>query len=35
VIDKKRLVKYLGELSAKTMKEVDKATLISLGLVKI
>jgi len=34
-IDKKRLVKHLGELSMKTMMEVDKAILISLGLVKI
>jgi len=31
-IDKRRLVKKLGELSADTMARVDRAALISLGL---
>ena len=34
-IDKKRLIKRLGLLSVETMRRVDRATLISLGLVEL
>ena len=34
-IDKKRLIKRLGSLSVETMRRVDQATLISLGLVEL
>jgi len=34
-IDKKRLIKRLGTLSAETMRRVDQAMMISLGLVKL
>ena|SRR5438093_2463748 len=34
-IDKRRLIKRLGTLSAETMRRVDQAVMISLGLVKL
>ena len=34
-IDKKRLIKRLGTLSAETMRRVDQAMMISLGFVKL
>jgi len=34
-IDKKRLGKKLGRISSETMKNVDRAIAISLGLIKI
>ena len=34
-IDKRRVGRYLGRLSAQTMQQVDKAIKISLGLVPI
>lgn len=34
-IDKRRLVKYLGKLRPETIKKVDRAILISLGLVPL
>ena len=34
-VDKRRLVKRFGGLSAATMKNVDQATLISLGLIQL
>lgn len=33
--DKQRLVKRLGRVKSETMEEVDRALMISLGLVKI
>ena len=33
-IDKRRLTKHLGELNAETMRQVDYAIQISLGLLK-
>jgi mRNA interferase MazF len=34
-IDKQRLVRRLGNLRPKTMERVDRAILISMGLIKI
>ncbi len=34
-VDKKRLVKWLGKLSAENLAQVDRALLISLGLVEL
>lgn len=34
-VDKGRLVRRLGVLKAETMKEIDRALLLSLGLVEI
>jgi mRNA interferase MazF len=34
-VDKRRLVKHLGNIKAGTLKNVDRAILISLGLVPI
>ena len=34
-VDKKRLVKRLGKLSADTLAQVDRALRISLGLVEL
>lgn len=34
-VDKRRLVRYLGKLNSKTMRKVDRAITISLGLVSI
>lgn len=34
-VDRDRLVRRLGVLSANTMREVDKALLLSVGLVQI
>ena len=34
-MDKERLVKRLGQVSPETMSRVDRALMISLGLVKI
>lgn len=34
-VDRDRLVRRLGALSAKTMRDVDRALLLSLGLVQL
>jgi mRNA interferase MazF len=34
-VDKRRLVKYLGKLNPDTMREVDQAILLSLGLISL
>jgi mRNA interferase MazF len=34
-VNKRRLVRYLGKLNSKTMRKVDRAITISLGLVPI
>jgi mRNA interferase MazF len=34
-VDKRRLVRRLGVLKAETMKEIDRALLVSLGLVAL
>ena len=34
-VDKARLVRRLGILKAETMKEIDRALLLSLGLVEL
>ena len=33
-VDKRRLVKYLGKIKHQTMKKVDRAIAISLGLIE-
>ena len=34
-VDKRRLIKRLGSADARTMREVDQAIMVSLGLVKL
>jgi mRNA interferase MazF len=34
-VDKRRVVRYLGKLNSKTMRKVERAITISLGLVPI
>jgi mRNA interferase MazF len=34
-VDKGRLVRRLGVLKSETMKEIDRALLVSLGLVEL